>query len=149
MPTITEHFAPADLHHGFGKFDDLGVGVNYDLYERNIEKANNENKQPCNHCGRGLNLDTCYLAIYAHGRQRFIAVDVDHDALLSFTEAIPTTHAPTGETVTITRPAWSWVFLGSECAKNLPEAFRLRYRDFDASKWNGTAAHHGTEWGTW
>lgn len=143
MSRLADIFTAEEIHHGFGKFDDLGVGVNYDLYDRNIERANAENRQPCTHCGRGLNLDTCYLAIYAFGRQAFIAADVEYDALMSFADGSLVNGRPTG------RLGWSWVFLGSECAKNLPARFRIRYTEFPASKWYDTPAHHDTEWGTW
>lgn len=146
---LSELFNENDLHHGFGKFDDLGVGVNYDLYEINRERADEKMQQPCNHCGRGLNPNTSFLAIYAYGNQSFISVDVDHDTLMQFTSDTYWVNARTGETGTRTSLGWSWVFLGSECAKNLPARFKMLQKDFDNSKWNGTAAHHDTEWGTW
>lgn len=148
MRTIHEAIPETHLERGFGKYDDLGV-FNPDLYDRNLEQANNNGQQPCNHCGRGVNLDTCYLAIYAYSSQAFIALDIDKDTLMGFTEKVQVTHAPTGETRTEVRSGWVWVFLGSECAKNLPSRFRMLHRDFPTSKWNDTDAHHDILWGTW
>lgn len=149
MNAIADIFTADQLHRGFGKFDDLGVGFNYDLYDINIAKANKDQKQPCNHCGKGLNLDTCYLALYAYNSQAFIAIDVDHDALMNFKHESRWSNAQTGETRIEESLSWTWVFLGSECAKNIPDAFRILYKDFFASKWYGTPAHHNSEWGTW
>jgi hypothetical protein len=123
-----------NLFHGFGKYDDLGV-FDADMYDRNRKRADANNQQACSHCGRGLNLDTCSLAIYTH-RQRFISVNVDYDKLTALRDGNG-------------RFLWEWVFLGSECAKNLPADFRLLYRDFSQSKWADTPAHHDADWGTW
>jgi hypothetical protein len=136
-------FTADQIHVGFGKFDDLGV-FNPEMYERNLERANNKKLQPCNHCGRGLNPDTAFIAIYnfSSGQGAFIAQDATVEQLMSF--KVDTTSGYSANHL-----AWDWVFLGSECAKQLPENFRLRLADFDDSKWFDTPVHHETNWGTW
>ena len=136
-------FTAEQIHVGFGKFDDLGV-FNPEMYERNLKQANNKNLQPCNHCGRGVNPETCFIAIYNFAARQgaFISQDATLEQLMSFR-----VNAASGYSTN--HLAWDWVFLGSECAKQLPENFRLRLKDFDDSKWFDTPVHEDTNWGTW
>lgn len=132
--TLRELLGDKMIHVGFGKYDALGV-FNSELYFQNLANAERNGLQACNHCGRGLNMETASLAIFGIAGC-FINLQVEHDQLMNCRNSSGSL-------------AWSWVFLGSECAKNIPAAFRMRYTKFNESKWVDTPAHDEATWGTW
>ena len=130
-----EVFTEDQVFHGFGKFDDLGVGVNYEMYDFNVERANRDQLQACNHCGRGLNPDRTYVAIHDLW-QAFISIDASEEQFDSYRNS-------EGGLI------WHIVFLGSECAKQLPAKFRVLQNEVPAWWADSTMFSDEALWGTW
>lgn len=83
--------------------------IDGDQYGRNSARAQRDGLPSCAHCGRGVNIERGYRA-HATLNELFLRCDVTDEQA---DEAL-------------TSEGHYWVLLGSECAKNLPAAFRVK-----------------------